>query len=104
VRAGAVVTGTSGTDRITHAMVADFDGVKVGAAVAVSCDTLMLSGGWNPAVHLFSQARGTLRYDPALGGFVPASSWTGSASPVRPTASWTSPVACATAGIPPRQR
>ena len=71
VRAGAVVTGTSGTDRITHAMVADFDGVKVGAAEAVSCDTLMLSGGWNPAVHLFSQARGKLRYDPALGGFVP---------------------------------
>ena len=71
VRAGAVVTGTGGTDRITHAMVADFDGVKVGAAEAVPCDTLMLSGGWNPAVHLFSQARGKLRYDPALGGFVP---------------------------------
>ena len=71
VRAGAVVTGTSGTDRITHAMVADYDGVKVAAAEAVSCDTLLLSGGWNPAVHLFSQARGKLRYDPALGGFVP---------------------------------
>ena len=71
VRAGAVVTGTRGDDRITDAMVADFDGVKVGAAEAVSCDTLMLSGGWNPAVHLFSQARGKLRYDPALGGFVP---------------------------------
>jgi sarcosine oxidase, subunit alpha len=71
VRAGAVVTGTSGTDRITHAMVADYDGVKVAAAEAVSCDTLLPSGGWNPAVHLFSQARGKLRYDPALGGFVP---------------------------------
>ena len=71
VRAGAVVTGTGGIDRITHAMVADYDGVKVAAAEAVSCDTLLLSGGWNPAVHLFSQARGKLRYDPALGGFVP---------------------------------
>ena len=71
VRAGAVVTGTRGDDRITDALVADFDGVKVAAAEAVSCDTLMLSGGWNPAVHLFSQARGKLRYDPALGGFVP---------------------------------
>ena len=30
-----------------------------------------VSGGWNPAVHLFSQARGKLRYDAALGGFVP---------------------------------
>ena len=71
VRAGAVVTGTRGDDRITEALVADFDGVNVGASEAVSCDTLLVSGGWNPAVHLFSQARGTLRYDSALGGFVP---------------------------------
>jgi sarcosine oxidase subunit alpha len=30
-----------------------------------------VSGGWNPAVHLFSQARGKLRYDEALATFVP---------------------------------
>ncbi len=71
VRAGAVVTGTRGDDRVTDALVADFDGVNVGAGEAVSCDTLLVSGGWNPAVHLFSQARGVLRYDGALGGFVP---------------------------------
>lgn len=71
VRAGAVVTGTRGDDRITDALIADFDGVNVGAADAVSCDALLVSGGWNPAVHLFSQARGVLRYDAALGGFVP---------------------------------
>ncbi len=71
VRAGAVVTGTRGDERIIAALVADFDGANVGAAEAVSCDTLLVSGGWNPAVHLFSQARGMLRYDPALGGFVP---------------------------------
>jgi sarcosine oxidase subunit alpha len=72
VRAGAAVTGTRGDDRVTQALVADFDGVNVGVGEAVSCDTLLVSGGWNPAVHLFSQARGTLRYDSALGGFVPA--------------------------------
>lgn len=71
VRAGAVVTGTRGDDRITDALIADFDGVNVGAAEAVSCDALLVSGGWNPAVHLFSQARGVLRYNAALGGFVP---------------------------------
>ena len=71
VRAGAVVTGTRGDDRIITALVADYDGANVVAAEAVSCDTLLVSGGWNPAVHLFSQARGVLRYDPALGGFVP---------------------------------
>ncbi|HET7668578.1 MAG TPA: glycine cleavage T C-terminal barrel domain-containing protein, partial [Mycobacterium sp.] len=71
VRAGAVVTGTRGDDRVTDALVADFDGTNVGADDSVSCDTLLVSGGWNPAVHLFSQARGALRYDSALGGFVP---------------------------------
>jgi sarcosine oxidase subunit alpha len=71
LRAGAVVAGTRGDDRIQVALVADFDGANVGPAEAVSCDTLLVSGGWNPAVHLFSQARGVLRYDPTLGGFVP---------------------------------
>ncbi|WP_101947129.1 FAD-dependent oxidoreductase [Mycobacterium sp. 3519A] len=71
LRAGAVVTGTRGEDRITDALIADFDGTNTAAAETVSCDTLLVSGGWNPAVHLFSQARGVLRYDAALGGFVP---------------------------------
>lgn len=70
-RAGAVIAGTRGGDRITHAMVADFGGTNIGAGEAVPCDTLLVSGGWNPAVHLFSQARGVLRYDSTLGGFVP---------------------------------
>src|SRR5205085_8188267 len=30
-----------------------------------------VSGGWNPAVHLFSQSRGRVRYDEALAAFVP---------------------------------
>jgi sarcosine oxidase subunit alpha len=71
LRTGAVVTGTRGDDRVIEALIADFDGVNVGAAEPVSCDTVLVSGGWNPAVHLFSQARGVLRYDAALGGFVP---------------------------------
>ncbi len=71
LRAGAVVTGTRGDDRVIEALVADFDGVNAGVGEPVPCDTLLVSGGWNPAVHLFSQARGVLRYDAALGGFVP---------------------------------
>ena len=37
-----------------------------GAAQRIDCDLVGVSGGWNPAVHLFSQARGKLRYDDAL--------------------------------------
>jgi sarcosine oxidase, subunit alpha len=62
VRAGQLVTGTRGGDRITHALV---------GGEPVACDLLLVSGGWNPAVHLFSQARGRLRYDAGLGAFLP---------------------------------
>ena len=37
----------------------------------VECDLLCVSGGFNPAVHLFSQAQGRLRYDDGLACFVP---------------------------------
>ncbi|MGY1806941.1 2Fe-2S iron-sulfur cluster-binding protein [Blastococcus sp. SYSU D00669] len=69
---GSVVTGTQGVDRVTHALVAPFADGEVGAGRAIACDLLLVSGGWNPAVHLFSQARGRLRFDEALGAFVPA--------------------------------
>jgi sarcosine oxidase subunit alpha len=45
-----------------------------GAATRLDCDLVAVSGGWNPAVHLFSQARGKLRYDEALAAFLPETS------------------------------
>ncbi len=69
---GRVVTGTRGAERVTHALVAQYLGGEAGADTEIACDLLLVSGGWNPAVHLFSQARGRLRYDAALGAFVPA--------------------------------
>ncbi len=63
---GHVVVGTSGGQRITRAHVSDGGSVR-----GLPCDLLLVSGGWNPAVHLFSQSRGTLRYDEDLVAFVP---------------------------------
>ncbi|GIH92073.1 2Fe-2S iron-sulfur cluster-binding protein [Planobispora siamensis] len=63
-RDGAVVTGT----------LADGEGILTGVVIGgreVACDLLAVSGGWNPAVHLFSQSRGRLRFDDALQAFVP---------------------------------
>ncbi len=37
----------------------------------LECDCIAMAGGWQPAVHLFTQARGRLRYDPSLGAFLP---------------------------------
>ena len=44
---------------------------KDGVTKKLDCDLLAVSGGWNPAVHLFSQSRGDLAYDEGLASFVP---------------------------------
>ena len=41
------------------------------ALAILQCDGVAMAGGWQPAVHLFTQARGKLRYDASLGAFVP---------------------------------
>ncbi|WP_103350875.1 2Fe-2S iron-sulfur cluster-binding protein [Amycolatopsis sp. CA-128772] len=67
-REGYGVIGTDGGEHITAAHVAKLGSM---AGERVECDLLLVSGGWNPAVHLYSQARGTLRYAPELGAYVP---------------------------------
>ncbi|MCP1469776.1 sarcosine oxidase subunit alpha [Sphingobium sp. OAS761] len=42
-----------------------------GATRWVRCDCLAMSGGFSPAVHLFSQSGGTLRFDEQRAAFVP---------------------------------
>jgi sarcosine oxidase subunit alpha len=36
-----------------------------------ACDALLMSGGWTPSVHLFSQSRGNLVFDEGLQAFRP---------------------------------
>ena len=38
---------------------------------SISCDLVGHSGGWNPTVHLHSQARGTLKFCDNISAFVP---------------------------------
>ncbi len=57
-----------------HVNAVEIAGVGGGATTRHECDLVCISGGWNPAVHLYSQARGTLRYDETLAAFLPASS------------------------------
>jgi sarcosine oxidase subunit alpha len=42
-----------------------------GGMRTIPCDALIMSGGWTPSVHLFSQSRGRLAYDEALQVFRP---------------------------------
>ncbi len=69
ILAGSVVEQARGRLHVRGVDVASRDS---GARCAITCDLVCVSGGWNPAVHLHSQARGTLRYDDALATFVPA--------------------------------
>jgi sarcosine oxidase subunit alpha len=49
-----LIHNTEGEDRITAVSTSDR---------RIECDLLAVSGGWNPAVHLFSQSRGTLKWN-----------------------------------------
>ncbi|MEV6737976.1 sarcosine oxidase subunit alpha family protein [Streptomyces sp. NPDC051104] len=71
VLAGHAVTGTEGGARLTAVTVAPY-GESAGQR-EFAVDLLLVSGGWNPVAHLFSQAGGKLRHDEALGTFVPDS-------------------------------
>ncbi|WP_406690444.1 sarcosine oxidase subunit alpha family protein [Saccharopolyspora sp. ID03-671] len=62
------VIGTSGDARVTGATLQRVDD---GTTSELDCDVLLVSGGWNPAVHLHSQSRGTLRYSAEIAAFVP---------------------------------
>lgn len=66
------VVGTRGRKRIAEVELARFvDGRIAGARRRLACDLLLISGGWTPAVHLFSQSRGKLRFDHERQAFVP---------------------------------
>ncbi|MGI5430371.1 sarcosine oxidase subunit alpha family protein [Streptomyces sp. CA-179760] len=69
---GYAVTGTEGAPRLTAVTVSPY-GETTGRR-EFAADLLLVSGGWNPVAHLFSQAGGKLRYDETLGSFVPDTS------------------------------
>ncbi|ANP52482.1 sarcosine oxidase subunit alpha [Streptomyces griseochromogenes] len=69
VLAGHAVTGTSGEARLTAVTIAPYG--EIAPRRELAADLLLVSGGWNPVAHLFSQAGGKLRHDSALGTFVP---------------------------------
>ena len=71
----------AGITHFAHAMVSAVHGNTVRAVSLldingtnprkIECDVLGHSGGWNPTVHLLSQAGGKLRFDEVLTSFVP---------------------------------
>ncbi|HWB50297.1 MAG TPA: sarcosine oxidase subunit alpha family protein [Stellaceae bacterium] len=80
---GHVVVATSGRRRLRRVTIQPIAGQPIagqpiagqpiasGARTGLDCDLLAVSGGWNPAVHLFAHAGGRLRYDDRLAAFIP---------------------------------
>ncbi|MDI3336408.1 sarcosine oxidase subunit alpha family protein [Defluviimonas aestuarii] len=68
VLAGQAVTSVRGGRRVRAVSVAPIRG---GADRQLDCDLLAVSGGWNPAVHLYSQSRSKIAWNEGLATFVP---------------------------------
>ena len=68
ILAGQAVTAVTGGRRVRAVSVAP---VRGGVARRLDCDLLAVSGGWNPAVHLYSQSRSRIVWDDTLASFVP---------------------------------
>ena len=71
---GSAVTAVKGARRVAGvdvmALNGDASGVQ-GRRRAFDCDLVMMSGGWNPTVHLFSQSGGRLDWNARIASFVP---------------------------------
>ena len=68
---GSTVLGTEGDLRVNAVTVGRVHGGKVQAEQRIHCDAVLMSGGYTPSVHLFSQSRGKLKWNDALKAFVP---------------------------------
>ncbi len=62
VHTGTTITNTHGRGRVTA--------VDIPTA-RIACDSVLMSDGWTPSVHLHSQARRPLHFDPATGVYLP---------------------------------
>src|SRR6202030_2001665 len=74
VRPGSTVLDTEGDLRVSGITLARVQSGKIQAAQNIRCDAVLMSGGYTPSVHLFSQSRGKLQWNDDLQAFVPGSS------------------------------
>lgn len=64
------LAGTGGHLRVTSATLVSTD-LRKPERRKIACDLVLMSGGFTPSVHLFSQSRGQLKYDGDLQVYLP---------------------------------
>jgi len=69
---GSAIIGTRGKLKIKAVEISNLDsGGSTAAKDVIACDGLIMSGGWTPSLHLFSHSKGSIKWDNALGAYVP---------------------------------
>ncbi len=72
VKTGHTVLSVAGKKRVSGVQVGRVTGDgKVSDITSVSCDTVLMSGGWTPSLHLFSHTKGSLHWDEENEVFLP---------------------------------
>jgi sarcosine oxidase subunit alpha len=75
IRAGCAITGTGGGLRVASARLSRLgEGNAIVSSEILACDAVLMSGGFTPSVHLYSQSRGKLMWDGDLQAFLPGQS------------------------------
>ncbi len=69
---GATVLGTRGRLGVREVTIGVLSSGAVNDTRRIECDALLVSGGYTPSVHLFSQSRGKLEFDAARQAFLPS--------------------------------
>ncbi len=68
---GSTVIGTDGGLRVAGITLGAVQDGRVQATQRIACDAVLMSGGFTPSVHLFSQSRGKLEWREELSGIHP---------------------------------
>ncbi|HEY5263824.1 MAG TPA: sarcosine oxidase subunit alpha family protein, partial [Steroidobacteraceae bacterium] len=71
---GSTVLGTEGDLRVSAVTLGVVQGGEVRAGQRITCDSVLMSGGVTPSVHLFSQSRGKLKWSAEHQAFIPGTS------------------------------
>ncbi len=68
VHIGSVISKTGGKKRVRSVEV--YEPVH-NTQKTIACDALLMSGGWTPSLHLWSQSKGSIKWDEAKGVYLP---------------------------------
>jgi sarcosine oxidase subunit alpha len=67
----STVLGTEGDLRVSAITLGTVSQNQVQVGQRMACDVVLMSGGFTPSVHLFSQSRGKVAWNEALQAFIP---------------------------------